>query len=323
MPKIFTPKMYKNSQTNKKVKKQSLKYNKNLNHRLFVVVVLFTIFAVGIFVFKFVSFQIKPILETPKTEMVKIPSSIERKLKKENEALVTFRVPILLYHYVEYIQDKKDTIRQTLNITPNVFEEQVKTLVNAGYTFITAKDLGEVLDGKSNLPKNPILLTFDDGHWDLDTDVLPILKKYNIKATAYIIPGFIGGSDFLSPAQLRDVIASNLVEIGAHTVHHISLKGKFLPIVSYEVSQSKYMLEKDYHLSVVSFAYPGGQFDEQAIKVVKNSKFSTALSTIPGVAQSSANRFFLYRLRPGYRIGESLLSYINQTDFNIYFLPQK
>ncbi len=305
--------MSKNSRASKR--KHSSRYLGNLNHKLFAAVFLVAVFVVAFFLYRFIFFQLRPVLETPKTEMAKIPPTIVNKFKKESQAHVTFRVPILMYHYVEYVQDKKDTIRQALDINPNIFEEQVKTLAGAGYTFITAKDLGEALDGKKELPKNPILLTFDDGHWDLDTVVLPILKKYNAKATAYIIPGFLGGSDFLSPSQLRDVISSGLVEIGAHTVHHVSLKGKFLPIVQYEVLQSKLMLEKDYNLSVVSFAYPGGQFDEQAINVVKNDKFSTAVSTIPGEAQSVANRFFLFRLRPGYRTGDTLLKYINGTNF--------
>ena len=322
MPKAIMRKTSKNSRTNKKLKRKPLKYSNDLAHKLFAAIVLVSVFIVAVFIYKFVSLQMKPILETPRTEMIRIPQGIEKKLKKDEGAFASFRVPILLYHYVEYIKDKKDTIRQSLNITPDVFEEQVKTLSDAGYTFITAKELGEVLDGKTNLPKKPILLTFDDGHWDLDTDVLPILKKYNVKATAYIIPGFIGGSDFLSSQQLQDVISSKLVEIGAHTVHHISLKGKFLPIVQYEVNQSKSMLEKEFHLSVVSFAYPGGAFDEQAIKVVKDAKFSTAVSTVPGIAQGSANRFFLFRLRPGYRTGDELLNYINQTYFPVYFPPK-
>jgi len=313
--------MSKNSRISKKLKRKPVKKQDNLSYKLFAFIVLILILLVSGFIYKFISLQIRPIHETPRNEVVKIPSGIERRLKKDATGLATFRIPILMYHYVEYVQDKKDTIRQSLNITPDIFEEQVKTLWEAGYTFITAKEVGEVLDGKRLLPKKPILLTFDDGHWDLDINVLPILKKYNARGTAYIIPGFLGGSDFLSPLQLRDVISSNLVEIGAHTVHHVSLTGKFLPVVQYEISQSKAMLEKDYHLSVVSFAYPGGAFDEQAIKVVGSSKFSTAVSTVPGVAQSTANRFFLFRLRPGYLTGDYLLNYINQTNFPAYRWP--
>ncbi len=265
--------------------------------------------------------QFKPTIETPRSEMKTLPPDIKNEMERQPvpaTSSATFRVPILMYHYVEYVQDKRDRLRQLLDINPNIFEQQIQTLQQAGYTFMTAKELGEVIDGKMKLPNNPVLITFDDGHWDLDTVILPILKKYHVKATAYIIPGFLGGSDFMTPNQLRDVISSGLVDIGAHTVHHIALKGKLFPIVQFEVNQSKAILEQTYHLKVVSFAYPNGSFDQQAVNIVRDAGFTTAVSTIPGIAQSNLNRFFLYRIRPGYRTGQLLLNYLQQNTFAQY-----
>lgn len=221
-------------------------------------------------------------------------------------------IPILMYHYVEYVQDTKDTERQKLNVNPNVFEQQLQTLIAAHYTFITARDLGNLLDGSKPIPQNPIIITFDDGHWDLDTSVLPLLKKYNIHATAYIVPGFIGtNSDSLTPQEMQDIVTSGLIDVGAHTVHHLALKGRSLAQVQYEIDQSKQMLEHDYHIHVYSFAYPYGSFDKQAIDVVKQAGFTTAASTIAGSEQGNQNRFYLYRIRPGYLTGQALLNYVN------------
>lgn len=258
-----------------------------------------------------------PVLETNRTMVRKLPEAIKKQLKIASPS-ATFRVPILMYHYVENIQNPNDKLRVELNIPPAVFEQQVITLKNAGYTFMTAKELGEVMDGKMTMPQKPILLTFDDGHWDFATDVLPILEKYHVKATSYVISGFIGGSDFMTPQELEEVIKSGLVDVGAHTVHHISLAGEPLATVKYEVDQSKTTLEQQYHLKVVSFAYPNGSFDEQAIQVVKADGFSTAVSTVPGIEQNQANRFFMYRLRPGYRTGQTLLTWLNQNYFSAY-----
>jgi peptidoglycan/xylan/chitin deacetylase (PgdA/CDA1 family) len=296
-----------------------------------IIVLLFC--SICFVVYHIIISQTKPVVEIPQNEMKKIPADIRKAMEKSTPTPIqsafgkppaiasisaTIRVPILLYHYVEYVQDKRDKMRQSLNIPPNVFEAQVKTLVDAGYTFMTARNLGDVLDGKAPLPQKPVVLTFDDGHWDFYTDVLPILKQYQVKATAYIIPGFIGGSDFMTQPEVQAVVNSGLVDIGAHTVHHVSLKGKLLPIVQYEVDQSKTMLEQTYNLHVVSFAYPNGYFDQQAVQVVKDAGFTTAVSTIPGIEQNQQNRFFLYRLRPGYRTGQSLLEYLQQSVFQAY-----
>ncbi len=300
-----------------KIRKKRNSIKKTRSHSsLLSLLIIIIVITVGFHFYKFIHHEIRSIVETPKTDTKKVPEEVKGKISPNYSEV--YRVPILLYHYVEYVADKRDTIRQSLNINPNTFELQVKTLSDAGYIFITAKELGEVIGGQRELPKKPILLTFDDGHWDFDTVILPILKKYHAKATAYVVPGFLNGSDFLTDEQLRDVINSHLVDVGAHTVHHVYLKGKILPIVQYEVNQSKHMLENKFNIKVSSFAYPGGAFDQQVINVIKDAGFTTAVTTIPGVLQSEQNKYFLFRLRPGYRTGNELLNYLNQTQFKPY-----
>ncbi len=224
-------------------------------------------------------------------------------------------VPILMYHYVEYVKDKGDKTRISLNTTPYNLEQEVKTLKEAGYNFMTAGELAEVLDGKAKLPGKPVVLTFDDGYRDFYTDAYPILKKYHAKATQYVISGFLNNSNHLTTAQLQEIAKDGLVEIGAHTVHHVWLKGRSLKDVSNEVFQSKVVLGKLIGKPIVSFAYPFGAFDEQVVQIVKDSGFKSATSTIPGIDQKQEYRYFLYRLRPGGRIGQSLLDWLNQTRF--------
>lgn len=266
--------------------------------------------------YKIINYQLKAVIENPKTETKKIPQDVKNNLNPD--FIPTYNVPILMYHYVEYVTDDRDTIRKSLNINPDIFEAQVKTLDEAGYTFLTARDFGEILNGNRMMPKKAVALTFDDGHWDTATVILPILKKYHAKATFYLISGFINKLDFLTDDQTKEIIDSNLVEIGAHTVHHVSLNDKVLPVVQFEVTQSKKMLEDRYGIKVSSFAYPNGSFDQQAIDVVKDAGFTTAVSTVPGTQQNSQNRFFLFRLRPGYKTGNELLNYLKQAQFKPY-----
>lgn len=263
------------------------------------------------------SMMISSLPETDKTEIKKIPRDIAITLKSSSPS-ATFRVPILLYHYVEYVKDPKDTIRQSLNINPDIFEEEVKTLLGAGYSFITMKDLADILDGTKLLPTKPVVLTFDDGYRDFYIDVLPILKKYQIHATAYLVSGFIGGSNSMLASQVVEATQSGLVEVGAHTVHHTYLKGRPLESAKFEINQSKKDLEKEFNIHIVSFAYPYGAFDKQAVDLVKEAGFKTATSTVPGIMADQSNRFFLYRLRPGRRIGKALVDYLEKNSFSEY-----
>lgn len=262
-------------------------------------------------------FQFKPTIETRTSQVRSIPPEVTRSFPKPPLSQ-SVRVPILLYHYVENVSDKRDTMRVSLNIPPHIFASQVQTLKNANFTFMMASELGDVLDGKKNLPNRPVLLTFDDGYRDFYTDVFPILKKHRVKATQYVISGVIGKPNYMSGSQIKEILKSGLVEIGAHTVHHVSLSAKLFPVVQYEVKKSKADLEKNYKIKVVSFAYPNGEFDQQAISIVKNAGFETAVSTVPGIDQSQNNRYFLYRLRPGFKVGAELLQHLEQMNSEVF-----
>ena len=66
--------------------------------------------------------------------------------------LKSLSTPILVYHYVEYVTDEKDTIRKSLNTPPYLLTKQIETLKNAGYTFVTASELIDIMNGKIKPP---------------------------------------------------------------------------------------------------------------------------------------------------------------------------
>lgn len=235
------------------------------------------------------------------------------KTSPETQSQTPVKIPIFLYHYVEYVHN--DPGRQNLNIPPNILTSQIETLKNAGYTFVTADELASALSGKIKLPEKVVMLTFDDGYMDLYTDVLPILKKEQVKAVAYIVPDFLNRPNYLFTYQLRELAKSQLVEIGAHTMDHAWLKGISGKTAYYQIEQSKKTLQDILHIPINSFAYPYGAFDRQAINIATTAGFSNAVSTIPGVSQSEQNKYFLYRLRPGYRSGQALLNFLKQDKF--------
>src|SRR5436189_5278086 len=88
---------------------------------------------------------------------------LTRLIKRQNysslpaKAPTAITVPILIYHYVEYVQDPGDTIRKSLDILPQTFETQVKTLQDAGFSFLTPSYISGVLEGKKILPKKPVI----------------------------------------------------------------------------------------------------------------------------------------------------------------------
>jgi len=224
-------------------------------------------------------------------------------------------VPILMYHYVEYVKDKGDTIRQSLDTLPITFEKQLETLSNGGYTFMTMRELGDVFDGKRRLPDKPLILTFDDGYGDFYTDAYPLLKKYNAKATVYVISGFIGYRNYMNEKEIQEIAKEGLVEIGDHTVHHISLKYAPNEEIQKELAESKTKLESLIGMPVFSFAYPNGSYDDRSEIFVKQAGFSTAAGTKLGVLLDPSMRYKLTRIRPGANTGTDLLKRLSLNSF--------
>ncbi len=216
-----------------------------------------------------------------------------------------------MYHYVEHVTDLNDTLRQKLAITPEVLDSQLKTMQQAGYTFMYMSDLADVLDGKKDLPPKPIVLTFDDGYLDFYTGAFPVLKKYHVKSTEYVVSDFIGKPNYMLLPQLKEVQQSGIVEIGAHTKHHIDLRSGDEKRDTNEIAGSKVALEKLFGIPVLTFAYPSGFFNDRVIQIVKDAGFTTGVSTMPGTEATADNRFILFRLRAGARTGNSLLQFLS------------
>lgn len=211
----------------------------------------------------------------------------------------TLRVPIITYHYVEYVQNPLDTMRRKLAINPALFEQQVKSLHDHQVETYFVKEIPALLKGTKPLASKSAVLTFDDGYRDFYFNAFPILKKYQTKGTIYLISNFLDRRDFLTVAQVKEMLSSGLIEVGSHTLNHGYLKKGKLDYVTNEVVQSKVNLEKLFDIKVETFAYPYGGFDDQAVKVVKEASYSAAVSTLPGVFQSDDNLYTLSRWRAG------------------------
>lgn len=210
------------------------------------------------------------------------------------------KIPIIMYHYIEYVKDQGDLIRKRLDIVPKVFNNELKSLSEHGYQTYFVKDVPDILNGKIKYdPTKSVILTFDDGYEDFYTDAFPLLKKYNMKATIYLVYDFIGRRGFLNEDEIREIIASGLVEVGSHTLDHVYLKSASKKEAEKQITESKRKLEDKFWIRVKTFAYPYGAFNNDVMSIVKDTSYSAAVSVIPGSIQSEENLFYLSRIRAG------------------------
>ena len=132
-------------------------------------------------------------------------------IAKNDEIPTGYRVPVLMYHAVS---DDIWGIPE-LFVSPSELEKQLQAMLEAGYTAITFEDLDRIDE-----IEKPVMLTFDDGYDDNYTELFPLLQKYKVKATVFIIVNDIGKNHKLTEEQIREMSDSGLVSIQSHTMSH-------------------------------------------------------------------------------------------------------
>jgi len=96
-------------------------------------------------------------------------------------------------------------------------------------------------------------------------------------------------------------MANSGVTFGAHTVNHRVLSRIGEAEMRREILESKRAIENRLQKPVLHFAYPFGQpfdFNAQAKAVVKDSGFKTAVTTVWGLNEPSADPYELRRFTP-------------------------
>lgn len=211
----------------------------------------------------------------------------------------SLRLPIVMYHYVEYVKEANDLVKKKLTINPALFEQQLKSFQQEGYVTYFVKEVPDILEGKIKLAPRSVVLTFDDGYEDFYTVVAPLLAKYHMKATQYVIYNYIGRKGFLTKQEVVELAKNPFVEIGSHTLDHIYLKTATEAVARKQIIESKTKLEALTGIPIETFAYPYGSYAPHSSQIVQEAGYTVAVGTNLGVIQSIDNRYTLTRVRAG------------------------
>jgi len=214
-------------------------------------------------------------------------------------------VPVLMYHHVLDSSVAKEISATNLNVPINTFREQMDYLLGKGYHVIS---LDEMMAGirSNSLPSKPVVLTFDDGYRDFYENVFPILREKSIRATVFAISQFVGGPRYVEWWQLREMVGSNLVLVGDHTLNHLSLPRLSVDEQRNQIVSARKILEENSGQRVEFFAYPYGSYNAVAEQILRENGFGGAVTTTNVNPQCAGLPYELSRIRIG---GGSLSRY--------------
>jgi len=199
-------------------------------------------------------------------------------------------VPILCYH-------RFGTKTSKLNVTPAAFEQQMEWLARNGYTVVTLARLARFLDGKEALPAKSVAITIDDGYRSSYEIAYPILRKYGFPATVFLYTDFVGASDAMTWAQMKDMTSSGLVTIQPHSKSHANLTqrlpnetdARYRDRIRREVDAPVTVIKERLSEPIFAFAYPYGDVNEYVVDLLVKDSVGQGVTVTPG-----GNPFYAY-----------------------------
>jgi peptidoglycan/xylan/chitin deacetylase (PgdA/CDA1 family) len=210
----------------------------------------------------------------------------------------TADVPILMYHYISAPPSQTDRIRVGLSVPPDMFDAQLKLLADNGFHTIGLYDLYIYLATGRELPARPIVLTFDDGYIDNYQNAFPLLQKYGLTGTFFILTGRADAGD---PAYLSwdmiDQMSQAGMDMQLHAKEHVDLRGRSFDSLVWEIIGGRQSIEAHTEKPVIFMAYPSGKYDSAVLNFLAKTNFWAAVTTEPGHTHTLDRILTLPRVR--------------------------
>jgi peptidoglycan/xylan/chitin deacetylase (PgdA/CDA1 family)/GT2 family glycosyltransferase len=200
--------------------------------------------------------------------------------------LVGVPVPVLMFHSVCAPSTRTEN---EWYIAPERFVRFMAWLAKMGYRCLSPMDW---LAGKR--PAHHIMLTFDDGYDDFYSEAFPVLERFGLRATVFVVVDRIGKSNtwdenlrirsrrLLTLQEIRELHRHG-VTFGSHSLTHADLTLLSDGALCREVSESKSRLEDLLGSEVTSFAYPGGCVNARVRAAVCEAGYKIGMSIRSGL----------------------------------------
>ena len=213
----------------------------------------------------------------------------------------SYVVPILMYHEIFPIPKPK----YKLSVSAEAFERQMRFLKTNHYNVLPLEKLADLVRDKKKIPPRTLAITFDDGYLNNYFYAFPILKKYNLPATIFIIVSEagryndqLGVRDRLNWDEIKAMRDSGMITFGSHGLGPDPLtKIESEQDLKKEVFDSKKILEEKLGGKINQFSYPEGRFNDKIRQLVIDAGYTLAVATRPGRTYPNNDVFALKRLK--------------------------
>ena len=217
-------------------------------------------------------------------------------------------LPVLMYHFF-YDAQAGETGKDANYMEIHDFEEQVKYLADNGYYVPTWDEVLGYVKGENGLPLKSVVITVDDGDESFFRLASPVLEKYHIKATSFLITSWytwtIDHTTFHPHIDLQS---------HSHNMHKSGSdgKGRIMTINHDEGVKDLETSRATINDTVTVFCYPFGHYNEHAKQIIKDANYTLAFTVEYGRVMPGQDPLVLPRIRM--QKGDSLNTFIKKVE---------
>lgn len=201
------------------------------------------------------------------------------------------RIPILMYHSI--CADYPDN---SLMVAPELFNEQMAWLNDNGFTTMSLEEVYEAFE-TGKVPAKPVAITFDDGYADNYTEAYPILKKYDMKATFFIITNNTDKDGYYMNTDMLKEMEEYGMKIENHTAYHFELGGASFEDQRMTIEDGQAFLKDNIGVDSKFLCYPAGKYDDTTVSLDAQLGIKVAVTTEYGFASINDGLYTLKRVR--------------------------
>lgn len=168
------------------------------------------------------------------------------------------KIAVLCYHNIGTAEEiKKFQQEKEWTIDVDNFEKHLKYLKKYNYKTLTLEEFYNWKQSKIKLPYKSVLITFDDGFLSNYKYAFPLLKKYNMNATVFLIGNYMSEKSKEWNGNLKTYISKEDLQKIKNEYTNIEFASH-----SYSLHEHGLINEKTYE----EFLQDGKTFNEQILK---------------------------------------------------------
>ena len=222
------------------------------------------------------------------TEEDKHKAKLEEKLQA-GKLLSEDGLPVLMYHF--FYDKAVSTGKDGNDLEISKFDEQMKYLSENDFYFPTWQEVEDYIDGKQELPEKSVVITVDDGSDSFFDLAVPVLQKYDITATSFVITYWYGN-------RASDKQKNVDYQSHSYDMHKAGAGGKGVMLSwDYDKIKEDVLLSQEVLGGAYIFCYPFGQYNDLDIQVLKDTGYKLAFTTKGGRVKKGASKYELPRVR--------------------------